>query len=102
RRHTRFSRDWSSDVCSSDLDPPLHEFLPRERAQIDELAEVLGVSALDLERKVAELSEFNPMLGHRGVRLAISYPELPRMQVRARSEERRVGKEREKRRVTGD
>lgn len=65
------------------LDPPLHEFLPRERAQIDELAEVLGVSALDLERKVAELSEFNPMLGHRGVRLAISYPELPRMQVRA-------------------
>ncbi|HEY6722525.1 MAG TPA: putative PEP-binding protein, partial [Polyangiaceae bacterium] len=65
------------------LDPPLHEFLPRERAQIDELAHGLGVTALDLERKVAELSEFNPMLGHRGVRLAISYPELPRMQVRA-------------------
>ena len=65
------------------LDPPLHEFLPREKAQVDELAASLGVSALDLERKVAELSEFNPMLGHRGVRLALSYPELPRMQVRA-------------------
>jgi pyruvate,orthophosphate dikinase len=65
------------------LDPPLNEFLPRERAQIDELAQSLDVTALDLERKVAELSEFNPMLGHRGVRLAISYPELPRMQVRA-------------------
>ncbi len=65
------------------LDPPLHEFLPREKAQVDELAESLGVAPLDLERKVAELSEFNPMLGHRGVRLAISYPELPRMQVRA-------------------
>jgi len=65
------------------LDPPLHEFLPREKAQIDDLARALGVSPLDLERKVAELSEFNPMLGHRGVRLAISYPELPRMQVRA-------------------
>jgi len=65
------------------LDPPLHEFLPREQAQIDELATSLGVTARDLERKVADLSEFNPMLGHRGVRLAISYPELPKMQVRA-------------------
>ncbi|HEU5073081.1 MAG TPA: pyruvate, phosphate dikinase [Polyangiaceae bacterium] len=65
------------------LDPPLHEFLPRESAQIDALAAALGVSSLDLQRKIAELSEFNPMLGHRGVRLAISYPELPRMQVRA-------------------
>jgi pyruvate,orthophosphate dikinase len=65
------------------LDPPLHEFLPREKALVDALASSLGVPALDLERKVAELSESNPMLGHRGVRLAISYPELPRMQVRA-------------------
>jgi pyruvate,orthophosphate dikinase len=65
------------------LDPPLHEFLPREKHQISELAASMGVSVVEVERKIAELSEFNPMLGHRGVRLGISYPEIPAMQVRA-------------------
>jgi pyruvate,orthophosphate dikinase len=65
------------------LDPPLHEFLPHEKHQIAELAASMGVSVVDVERKIAELSEFNPMLGHRGVRIGISYPEVPAMQVRA-------------------
>jgi pyruvate,orthophosphate dikinase len=65
------------------LDPPLHEFLPQEHAQISELAATMGVSVADVKRKIAELHEFNPMLGHRGVRLGISYPEIAAMQVRA-------------------
>ncbi len=65
------------------LDPPLHEFLPKEPAQLEELARVLGLSAAEVRRRIDELHEFNPMLGHRGVRLAISYPEIPEMQVRA-------------------
>jgi pyruvate,orthophosphate dikinase len=65
------------------LDPPLHEFLPKEHAQLEELSRSMGVSVAQLERKVSELFEFNPMLGHRGVRLAITFPEIPRMQVRA-------------------
>jgi pyruvate,orthophosphate dikinase len=65
------------------LDPPLHEFLPHERKQIDELAATMGVKAEVLLRKVAELSEFNPMLGHRGCRLGITYPEIYEMQARA-------------------
>ena len=65
------------------LDPPLHEFLPKEPAQIAELARTIGVSPADIERKVSELFEFNPMLGHRGVRLSISYPEIAAMQLRA-------------------
>ncbi len=65
------------------LDPPLHEFLPHEKHQIGELAATMGVSVVDVERKIAELYEFNPMLGHRGVRLGITYPEVPAMQVRA-------------------
>jgi pyruvate,orthophosphate dikinase len=65
------------------LDPPLHEFLPREKHQISDLAASMGVSVVEVERKIAELSEFNPMLGHRGVRLGISFPEIPAMQVRA-------------------
>jgi pyruvate,orthophosphate dikinase len=65
------------------LDPPLHEFLPREHAQIAELAATMEVSVADVKRKIAELYEFNPMLGHRGVRLAITYPEVAAMQVRA-------------------
>ncbi|HET9960434.1 MAG TPA: pyruvate, phosphate dikinase [Polyangiaceae bacterium] len=65
------------------LDPPLHEFLPREKHQIQELAATMGVSVTDVERKIAELFEFNPMLGHRGVRLGITFPEIPAMQVRA-------------------
>jgi pyruvate,orthophosphate dikinase len=65
------------------LDPPLHEFLPHDKAQIAELAVSMDVSVADVERKIAELFEFNPMLGNRGVRLAISFPEIPAMQVRA-------------------
>jgi len=65
------------------LDPPLHEFLPQEHAQIVDLAATMNVSVADIKRKIAELYEFNPMLGHRGVRLGVSYPEIPAMQVRA-------------------
>jgi pyruvate, orthophosphate dikinase len=65
------------------LDPPLHEFLPREKAQIAELSIAMQVSVNQVERKVAELFEFNPMLGHRGVRLAITFPEIAAMQVQA-------------------
>jgi pyruvate,orthophosphate dikinase len=65
------------------LDPPLHEFLPKEHVQIVELAATMDVSVADVKRKIAELYEFNPMLGHRGVRLAITYPEIAAMQVRA-------------------
>ncbi len=65
------------------LDPPLHEFLPQEEADIAELAEVMGVDTDKVRRRVDELHEFNPMLGHRGVRLGITYPEIPEMQARA-------------------
>ncbi|HEY3494266.1 MAG TPA: pyruvate, phosphate dikinase, partial [Polyangiaceae bacterium] len=64
------------------LDPPLHEFLPQEQAQIAELASTMGVSVADVKRKISELYEYNPMLGHRGVRLGITYPEISAMQVR--------------------
>jgi pyruvate,orthophosphate dikinase len=65
------------------LDPPLHEFLPRDARQIAELARTMNVAVADVERKIHELFEFNPMLGHRGVRLGISFPEIPSMQARA-------------------
>ncbi|EYF06765.1 pyruvate, phosphate dikinase [Chondromyces apiculatus] len=65
------------------LDPPLHEFLPQEKAQLEQMAQVLGVSVQEVVRKNEELHEFNPMLGHRGCRLAITYPEIYEMQVRA-------------------
>jgi pyruvate,orthophosphate dikinase len=65
------------------LDPPLHEFLPTEEAEIRALAEELKVPVEKLPQKIAELHEFNPMLGHRGSRLAISYPEIARMQTQA-------------------
>ncbi len=65
------------------LDPPLHEFLPQEAKQIEELAKLLNVSVVRLEQRIKELHEFNPMLGHRGCRLAITYPEIYAMQVRA-------------------
>jgi pyruvate,orthophosphate dikinase len=65
------------------LDPPLHEFLPHTDAEIHEVAEALGSDAAAVRAKVEELSEFNPMLGHRGCRLGISFPEIYRMQVRA-------------------
>jgi pyruvate,orthophosphate dikinase len=65
------------------LDPPLHEFLPQDDAEIAEVAAALGRDAAALRAKVEALKEYNPMLGHRGSRLGISYPEIYRMQVRA-------------------
>ncbi len=65
------------------LDPPLHEFLPHLDREIHEVAEALGSDAAVVRAKVEELKEFNPMLGHRGCRLGISFPEIYRMQVRA-------------------
>jgi pyruvate,orthophosphate dikinase len=65
------------------LDPPLHEFLPTEEKDIIALAAELNVSVEKLPQKIAELHEFNPMLGHRGSRLAVSYPEIARMQTQA-------------------
>ena len=65
------------------LDPPLHEFLPHDHAQQAELANKLGVPVEQISRRVHELHEFNPMLGHRGCRLGIVYPEISEMQARA-------------------
>jgi pyruvate,orthophosphate dikinase len=65
------------------LDPPLHEFLPKSEHEIGELAQELGIAPDYLRTRVSELQEFNPMLGHRGVRLAVSYPEIAEMQARA-------------------
>lgn len=65
------------------LDPPLHEFLPHTEKDIDEVAEALGAAREDVRLRAASLAEANPMLGHRGCRLAISYPEIPEMQARA-------------------
>ncbi len=65
------------------LDPPLHEFLPQDDKDIDELAATMGVPAQTLKHKVEFLHEFNPMLGHRGCRLGITFPEIYNMQVRA-------------------
>jgi pyruvate,orthophosphate dikinase len=65
------------------LDPPLHEFLPHGDGEIREVAAALGTDAAAIKGKIEELREFNPMLGHRGCRLGVSYPEIYRMQVRA-------------------
>ena len=65
------------------LDPPLHEFLPHGDAEFAELAEVTGYGVDHLKRRAEELHEFNPMLGHRGCRLGITYPEIYEMQARA-------------------
>jgi len=65
------------------LDPPLHEFLPQGEAEVAEVAAVMGVDQEKLRQKAESLHEFNPMLGHRGCRLAISYPEIAEMQARA-------------------
>ncbi len=65
------------------LDPPLHEFLPHSKEQQMGLARKLGVKVEDIIQRVAELHEFNPMLGHRGCRLGIAYPEITEMQARA-------------------
>eukprot|EP00752_Nemacystus_decipiens_P001163 g1163.t1 len=65
------------------LDPPLHEFLPRERAEFEEVAKATGVPVERVEARASQLHETNPMLGHRGCRLLISYPEVCEMQARA-------------------
>ena len=65
------------------LDPPLHEFLPTDEEDIKALAQDMGVTVEHLKEKCAELHEFNPMMGHRGCRLAVTYPEIARMQTRA-------------------
>ncbi|MDA9153113.1 pyruvate, phosphate dikinase [Candidatus Pelagibacter sp.] len=65
------------------LDPPLHEFLPRTGKEIDEVANVVGLSTKEVETRIEELHEQNPMLGHRGCRLGISFPEIYEMQCRA-------------------
>ena len=68
------------------LDPPLHEFLPKEEGEVRELADLMGDKVEDLKARVESLREFNPMLGHRGSRLAVSHPEIYQMQVRAIAE----------------
>jgi len=65
------------------LDPPLHEFLPHDQKQIAALAKKMKVKPAEIQRRVNDLHEFNPMLGHRGCRLAISYPEIAEMQAQA-------------------
>ncbi|MRJ08748.1 pyruvate, phosphate dikinase [Ornithobacterium rhinotracheale] len=65
------------------LDPPLHEFVPHDEKKLEALSKELNVSMADLERRILGLKENNPMLGHRGVRLGISYPEVTEMQMRA-------------------
>src|SRR3954468_5909328 len=65
------------------LDPPLHEFLPHAEKEQAELAASLGMSMEAVKQRVSQLHEANPMLGHRGDRLAITYPEILEMQVRA-------------------
>jgi pyruvate,orthophosphate dikinase len=65
------------------LDPPLHEFLPHTDEEIAEVAQAMGADASKLRRRANELHEFNPMLGFRGVRLAVAYPEIAEMQARA-------------------
>ncbi|MGD8978895.1 MAG: pyruvate, phosphate dikinase, partial [candidate division WOR-3 bacterium] len=65
------------------LDPPLHEFVPREKAQLEKLARDLDISGQELSQRADNLHESNPMMGHRGVRLGVTYPEITSMQVRA-------------------
>jgi pyruvate,orthophosphate dikinase len=65
------------------LDPPLHEFLPHDDESIAALAQQMGISVSELKAKVTSLQEFNPMMGHRGCRLAVTYPEIAEMQARA-------------------
>lgn len=65
------------------LDPPLHEFVPKQGDQLDLLADSLGIKRHDLDKRAALLHENNPMMGHRGVRLGVTYPEVTEMQIRA-------------------
>lgn len=65
------------------LDPPLHEFLPKKEGEIAEVAQLMGVEEEEIRATIKELEEVNPMMGHRGCRLGVSFPEIYRMQVRA-------------------
>ena len=65
------------------LDPPLHEFLPQDDETIEELAKDMGIQPIAIKKRCEELAEFNPMLGHRGCRLAVTYPEIAVMQTKA-------------------
>ena len=65
------------------LDPPLHEFLPTKEEDIEALAADMGITVEAIKEKCADLHEFNPMMGHRGCRLAVTYPEIAKMQTRA-------------------
>lgn len=65
------------------LDPPLHEFVPQEQSKLEELAKVLNINMAELQKRAEGLHESNPMMGHRGVRLGITYPEVSAMQIRA-------------------
>lgn len=65
------------------IDPPLHEFLPHEEDEIDDLAREFNISYSELEARIEALSEMNPMMGHRGCRLAVTYPEIIEMQTKA-------------------
>lgn len=65
------------------LDPPLHEFLPKTAEEMQQLSDASGISTAELEEAAAALNEFNPMLGHRGCRLAVTYPEIAEMQTEA-------------------
>ena len=65
------------------LDPPLHEFLPKEENEIEEISKELNVTVKELHEVIDSLHEFNPMMGHRGCRLAVTYPEIAKMQTRA-------------------
>ena len=72
-----------SPVTIRFLDPPLHEFVPTEEADIEKLARDMGKTVTDIKNIIASLHEFNPMMGHRGCRLAVTYPEIAVMQTRA-------------------
>jgi pyruvate,orthophosphate dikinase len=78
-----FARMQGRPVCVRLFDPPLHEFLPRSDEDIDETAHSLGLDTRALKQRLERIEEINPMLGHRGVRLAITYPEILDMQMRA-------------------
>ncbi len=65
------------------LDPPLHEFLPHDDETIEELAKDMNIDAKEIRKRIVDLAEFNPMLGHRGCRLAVTYPEIAVMQTKA-------------------
>ena len=72
-----------NSVCIRFLDPPLHEFVPTEEEDIKKLADSQGKSVEDIKALIASLHEFNPMMGHRGCRLAVTYPEIAAMQTKA-------------------